>query len=188
MTTDRPMRLEQAARLYPRLDPAEVVRAFTRRPLRIDRTVHDLKREFGPQTNGFTARLAEAVACCADCEFSYDELMFAAERGWIAHAIADSRVYFTLDAIEQFRANRDMGRVYAVGFQRYVKIGFTTHVASRVSALQTGVPVKLAVYRTLAAHHSYERELHRRFAKHRMEGEWFFMGPEIRRWLKERRG
>jgi hypothetical protein len=190
--TDRPMRLEQAAQRYLHADPAEVARAYSRRPIRISRAVPDLSREFLPASGGggpwSTARLCEIVACCPDCGYTYDELMFAAERGWIDHAVLDSRVYLTLDYIEQFKSNPEIGTIYAVGFQRYVKIGFATDVRNRIKGLQTAVPIKLAVYRTFAAHRSYERELHKRFSKHRLHGEWFMAAPEIRQWFRERRG
>jgi hypothetical protein len=53
-----------------------------------------------------------------------------------------------------------------------IKIGITSgSVEARVAAMQTGSPVELRTLAVLDGNH--ERELHRRFAKWRLHGEWF---------------
>lgn len=68
----------------------------------------------------------------------------------------------------------------------YVKIGFTTDLATRVRALQPGCPLPLR----LLAHMpdgdlKTERALHRRFARDRLSGEWFTLTDRIRDFISE---
>lgn len=63
----------------------------------------------------------------------------------------------------------------------FVKIGFTTDLATRVRALQPGCPLPLTLLAfvpngTLKA----ERAYHRKYAADRLSGEWFTMTPRIR--------
>lgn len=61
---------------------------------------------------------------------------------------------------------------------RKVKIGYATNVNKRRRALQTASPVKLEVLMTIPGDMADEKLLHKQFAAHRMEGEWF-------RWCRE---
>jgi hypothetical protein len=62
-----------------------------------------------------------------------------------------------------------------------VKIGFTSNSpASRLRELQTGSPFELCIIATECGSLAREQELHRRFAEHRLHGEWFEMCDEIR--------
>lgn len=56
-----------------------------------------------------------------------------------------------------------------------VKIGYTSALDARdrLSQLQTGSPVRLVLAAQRPGSHHDERELHRRFAQHRLHGEWF---------------
>jgi len=54
-----------------------------------------------------------------------------------------------------------------------VKIGFTTKRTERLICLQTGSHRKLHMECTFPAREIAERMLHKRFAKHRIRGEWF---------------
>jgi hypothetical protein len=56
-----------------------------------------------------------------------------------------------------------------------VKIGYTSSsdAQSRLASIQTGSPVKLIVRATLPGNVIDEAEWHRRFAEHRLSGEWF---------------
>lgn len=58
-----------------------------------------------------------------------------------------------------------------------IKIGFATNVHKRLKALQTSSPVKLQLVLSFPGTRQDEQALHKRFAEHRMEGEWF-------RWCK----
>lgn len=60
-----------------------------------------------------------------------------------------------------------------------IKIGFTTNLAERLSALGTGTGTKLVVLGVRDGDRSDEVALHRRFAAHRTIGEWFEPASDI---------
>jgi predicted GIY-YIG superfamily endonuclease len=64
-----------------------------------------------------------------------------------------------------------------------IKIGISDNVRRRVRELQTGSPHKLVVVRTLNCPdrdtaERLEKLSHRRYAKYRLEGEWFNLPPQ----------
>lgn len=71
--------------------------------------------------------------------------------------------------------------VYVVGFDGYVKIGITVNVNERLMQLQTPVPVKL--YALIDGWRREELNLHQRFARHRLKGEWFHLAGELAAWI-----
>jgi hypothetical protein len=74
------------------------------------------------------------------------------------------------------------GRVYfieAVGTGT-VKIGYTEgDPEDRLKQLQTGCPNQLRVAAWMAGRQEDEAELHKLFARHRVNGEWFNLSPEL---------
>lgn len=66
-----------------------------------------------------------------------------------------------------------------------VKIGFTKHLRARIAELQCGHANRLQLLGTWFGGRKEERELHRRFARHRVHGEWFTPVPEILAAAKE---
>jgi hypothetical protein len=69
---------------------------------------------------------------------------------------------------------RDTHSTYLVGIDGlpFVKIGRTTwNPKDRLKGLQTGQPMDLHLLWSVAG--DYEHDLHRRFAKYRVRGEWF---------------
>jgi hypothetical protein len=71
-------------------------------------------------------------------------------------------------------------RVYFVqGILGAIKIGTTTDMPARIDALQTANPEKLKVLGWCPGGHRVERALHRRFARHRIRGEWFRPAREL---------
>lgn len=60
-----------------------------------------------------------------------------------------------------------------------VKIGISAAVRKRLSTLQSAHPAKLHLRATICAGPSIERAYHRRFAAHRLHGEWFAPHPDI---------
>ena len=68
--------------------------------------------------------------------------------------------------------------IYFVRAGEYIKIGMTKDVNGRMSAIQTGNPIKLELcgvidHLTKEQAHSYERRLHNFFSALRVKGEWF---------------
>jgi hypothetical protein len=74
------------------------------------------------------------------------------------------------------------GVVYFVeGAGGALKIGFARKIEQRLAELQTGSPVRLRVVCTIKGGIKLEREYHRKFAEHRLHGEWFRDCREIRK-------
>jgi hypothetical protein len=71
--------------------------------------------------------------------------------------------------------------VYVIGFGPYVKIGITTNLDTRLAQLQ--VPEALVTYALLEGWRSVELELHQRFAKYRLRGEWFKNEGDLSEWI-----
>ena len=64
--------------------------------------------------------------------------------------------------------------VYVIsGGSRRVKIGYTTDMANRLSALQASSPRRLRIMATTPGTLATEAWLHKRFGKYRLHGEWF---------------
>jgi uncharacterized protein YozE (UPF0346 family) len=61
-----------------------------------------------------------------------------------------------------------------------IKIGFTSgRVEKRLNSLQTAHPYKLQLLASIPGTLEYEKFLHERFAKFRLEGEWFQPHPDL---------
>jgi hypothetical protein len=73
--------------------------------------------------------------------------------------------------------------VYFVAGGAYVKIGFTDArtPGDRLTAMQTGSPVKLKVLAFVPGGRTEEQKLHARFATERRHGEWFAVSQELAR-------
>lgn len=69
--------------------------------------------------------------------------------------------------------------VYVVESQGRYKIGMSTNVRSRISSLQTSNPYPITIVRVFWADNpeQLERQLHARFARRRLVGEWFALTP-----------
>ncbi len=78
-----------------------------------------------------------------------------------------------------FGSEKEFGIVYFVYAEvenkLRVKIGVTTDLQKRFSALRTGSPIKLELGLGIIVQNprSFEKSLHRRFASKRIRGEWF---------------
>ena len=62
----------------------------------------------------------------------------------------------------------------------FIKIGFTTNLDQRLSSLRTAARQRLTLLATEEATAQRERDLHRRFAAHRVRREWFRPDLELR--------
>lgn len=75
--------------------------------------------------------------------------------------------------------------VYVVGPESGpVKIGWASHFAPRLLALRAGSPVPLAIWLTIRGDWALERELHDRFVRYRLHGEWFELGDALEAFLR----
>lgn len=66
-----------------------------------------------------------------------------------------------------------------------IKIGYTSNLSSRLSALQTGYPDTLKVLFIIAGTTRREHAIHNMLSEHRLNGEWFKDTPEVRKILEE---
>ena len=56
---------------------------------------------------------------------------------------------------------------------RRVKIGVSSNVTERVATLRTASPVELVLERTIDGGYDREQELHEKYRRYRLHGEWF---------------
>ena len=66
-----------------------------------------------------------------------------------------------------------------------LKIGITADPKLRLSQMQVGAWETLALVLTIPGDPESEQSLHRRFRKHRIQGEWFRPSPEVLEWIEE---
>jgi len=71
------------------------------------------------------------------------------------------------------------GYVYVIDAGEYIKIGFGVKPTQRLKDLQTGSPTKLKLLLCIKGNTKLERDLHKKFAAHRVEGEWFANKEQI---------
>ncbi len=67
------------------------------------------------------------------------------------------------------------GHVYFLknGRRKLIKIGFSSDHVSRIQNIQSSTPDHVKLLATLPGNRALEAELHKRFAKYRVQGEWF---------------
>lgn len=75
--------------------------------------------------------------------------------------------------------------IYVVGFDQYVKIGFSLDAKKRFLSLQDRLPVDLELYAQFPGTTSDERALHARFDNLRLRGEWFRKRGKLLRWIND---
>lgn len=71
------------------------------------------------------------------------------------------------------------GFIYFAGFGDYVKIGYSVDVDSRMKTLQTGFPMKLVLFLVIRGTPELEKQMHKKFVKSRLRGEWFKLSYEV---------
>lgn len=66
-----------------------------------------------------------------------------------------------------------------------VKIGITKYLEPRIQSMQSCIPIPLQLVLTLRGNRLLEKKLHDRFAKHKIQGEWYELGNELRDFINE---
>jgi hypothetical protein len=67
-----------------------------------------------------------------------------------------------------------------------VKIGYTAgNIKSRLANIQTGNSVLLSVIATISGELQDEAVYHEKFTEYRQQGEWFYFGEKIRKFITE---
>jgi len=75
--------------------------------------------------------------------------------------------------------------VIQVGNDGPVKVGIATDPQARLEQLQTANPFPLRLLATFSGGASLEREIHKRLAIHRMNGEWFHPHADVMAVVRE---
>lgn len=85
------------------------------------------------------------------------------------------------------QAGRDRGMIYFITARDVgmVKIGFAHNPQARFHVVQTGSPIELKLERAGDGSYSDEDELHSRFERLRVRGEWYRLTPEIENLMGE---
>jgi len=100
------------------------------------------------------------------------------ERGY--YQAVDERIKTDIEFSEQQRANVAASLVYFIrSGDGPIKIGIAQDVEKRRRSLQTAHPAPLVTLATTDGGFQKERAYHRKFAKHRLEGEWFAPHADI---------
>lgn len=68
---------------------------------------------------------------------------------------------------------------------RYIKIGFTRHIKSRLVRIQIDNCMRVKLIGKMKGGQELESTLHRKFKKYRKRGEWFNPGPELIEYIAE---
>lgn len=78
-----------------------------------------------------------------------------------------------------------ISKIYFLKAGDSIKIGTTnsTFIRDRISALQTGNPIKIELLGVMLGGTSVERKLHEKFSKFRRSGEWFYYSDEIKEFI-----
>lgn len=102
----------------------------------------------------------------------FDDLELKLEQNYEKRYSKDGIVYF----------------VFAKELNR-VKIGFTGFktVENRLCGLQTSSPCKLELIGYINSNQDFEKELHNRFDKYRIIGEWFKYSKEIKEYIQNQK-
>lgn len=78
--------------------------------------------------------------------------------------------------------------IYFIYHNEYIKIGFSADPWGRLASLQTAHYQRLDLLAIMPGDQAAEREIHRRFWKHRERGEWFRDNALLRQFIDEVRG
>lgn len=105
------------------------------------------------------------------------------------HPVAPSRTNVSRTHADFLDADRFQfghpGFVYVVGFDDYVKIGFTRNFTSRFDKLQGGVPTELFTLEVFVGDMRDESALQRHFQECSTgRGEWFHLAGRLEEWIK----
>jgi len=99
---------------------------------------------------------------------------------------AANRAGYSSDSVQDLvaailpRAEWDsVSRVYFIGCDGFVKIGFSDRLAARFAELQNSTPHDLEILVVLEGTRDLERELHARFAGLRHRREWFLKEGQL---------
>ena len=89
-----------------------------------------------------------------------------------------------LGKLNQRRKRDSDGYVYFIKTQNRVKIGYSLNPFTREREIQTGSSEPVFLVALIEGTLQTEKSLHKRFAQHRLQGEWLSCVPEIEDYIK----
>ena len=75
--------------------------------------------------------------------------------------------------------------IYFLKANDKIKIGYADDPSKRIPSIQTSSPFELEVLLIIDGNYDKERELYKKFQKHRTQGEWFDLEGPIQTFIKE---
>jgi len=75
--------------------------------------------------------------------------------------------------------------IYFIGNNEQIKIGYSKKVKNRISSIKTACPFELTLSLIISGDKTKEKELHSKFNKDRVKGEWFTLSEDIRQYISE---
>lgn len=68
--------------------------------------------------------------------------------------------------------------------KRWCKIGISRNPKSRSNSIQTGIPFEVEILNVIEGDRKEERNLHQKFKKYHIRGEWFYYNTEIQKHIE----
>ena len=65
-----------------------------------------------------------------------------------------------------------------------IKIGYSTDVTERIRRMRTCSPYEIYIRLVISGNLDFEKNIHKKFKKYKMRGEWFQNTKEIREYIK----
>lgn len=121
-------------------------------------------------------------SCSERCRGIFSRQQLAAAWEILESSIPKALEILGLGAIEEYpewKEQQKQGNIYFVRGDDKVKIGFSKDVESRIKDLQASSPLELSLLLTIKGTTKTENELHDRFDKYRIRGEWFRYEGEL---------
>lgn len=73
--------------------------------------------------------------------------------------------------------------IYVIGYDQFVKIGWSNNIRARFKQIQRGIPNDLTLYGCVIGGRADEKALHIRFKEYRTRGEWFRKEGALADWI-----
>lgn len=118
-----------------------------------------------------------------------DFYLYCAERWGLIPQEADRYMGITDNSCQHLpvpkpgRERHEM--IYFLRHEDLVKIGYSCDVASRIKSISAMSPVSLALMGTCSGGRDKERSIHQDFAHCHSHGEWFYLAPELLKFIQE---
>jgi hypothetical protein len=141
-------------------------------------------------TNTFLDKLKETIIKeieqnNKDCEYLVNSGTFKNLSD--AHDYMDHRTFLYIKDSEnkkhlkEIKQDKFTGYIYFIqcNNNKYIKIGYTTNLKTRIQVIQSNNPEKINVLNVINGTERMERKIHRELNKYNIRGEWFLPDDEV---------